>query len=184
MTKLTNLTAAIALGVAGIGGSALGLNELARETALPRSAAIFTFDTSQDGQARRAVDQAMKTRNYAPATQLVKSALSIAAYNTNARLRLAYIDFREHGNLTDQGEHYIAQSYDLAPYDPFAASWRVSFALEHWSDLTPATRNAVHNEAIAFLKSGSQVANMRNTLSGIRNDDGRLVAAIWLIEAS
>lgn len=184
MSKLTNLIAVISLGVAGMGGSALGLNELSRETAPPRPAAIFTFDTSEDGQARKAVDRALKTRDYGPPKHLAKSALTIAAYNTNARLRLAYIDLREHGRLTAVGEHELAQSYDLAPYDAFAASWRVRFALDHWGDLAPTTRNAVHAEALAFLKNGSEVANMRKTLSSIRSNDGQLLAAIWLIEAS
>jgi len=184
MSKLTTLISTVVLGVAGIVGAGLGLNELSRETAPPRAAMVMAFDTSEDGQARQAVNRALKTRDYGPAKQLANSALSIAAYNTTARLRLAYIDFREHGRLTATGEHELARSYDLAPYDAFAASWRVKFALDHWSDLTPATRAAVHSEAVAFLKSGSQVANMRNTLNSIRSDDGQLTAAIWLIEGA
>lgn len=184
MSKLPILIAATVLGVAGIAGPALSLNELSRETAAPRSATILTFDTSEDGQARKAVERGMTSGNYTDAKHLAKSALSIAAYNTNARLRLAYIDLREHGRLTPAGEHELAQSYDLAPYDPFSASWRVKFALDHWADLTPGTRNAAHAEAIAFLNSGSQVANMRNTLGSIHTDEGQLLAALWLLEAS
>ena len=184
MSKNSNLIIALALGALGISGAGLGLYELSRETSEARPAALFVFDTSEDGQAKAEVNRGLKTHNYAKAKKLGASALSIAAYNTNARLRLAYIDFREHGRLTSVGERELALSYDLAPYDPFAASWRVKFALEHWGDLSPATRNAVHTEAVAFLKSGSQVADMRSTLSSIRSDDGRMVAAIWLIESS
>lgn len=184
MSNHSNLVVAIGLGVLGILGAGLCLNELSRETAAPRPAVLFVFDTSEDGQAKAAVNLALQTHDYTKAKQLGASALSIAAYNTNARLRLAYIDFREHGHLTAVGERQLALSYDLAPYDPFAASWRVKFALEHWGDLSPATRNAVHTEAVAFLKSGSQVADMQNALSSIRSDDGRMVAAIWLIESS
>ncbi|MCI3132725.1 hypothetical protein [Phenylobacterium aquaticum] len=161
----------------------MALSEISRETASGRAPIALKFDTTEDGQARLAVNRALRTHDYSPARALAHSALSLNAYNTNARLRLAYIDFREHGRLTAQGERDLAQSYDLAPYDPFAASWRVKFALDHWGDLSPATRKAAHAEALAFLQVGSQVANMRNTLSSIRSGEGQLIAALWLIEA-
>ena len=184
MSKLSNLIAALALGVFGIGGAGLGLHELSRETSAARPPVLFVFDTSEDGQAKTAVNLALKTKDYAKAKQLDRSALSISAYNTYARLRLADIDVKEHGTLTALGERELALSYDLAPYDPFAASWRVRFALDHWGDLSPSTRNAVHTEAVAFVKSGSGVADMRNTLTSVRSEEGQMLAAIWLIEAS
>ena len=118
MSKLTNLIAALALGAFGIGGAGLGLYELSRETAAARPPVLFVFDTSEDGQAKAAVNLALKTQDYAKAKQLDRSALSISAYNTYARLRLAYIDVKEHGTLTAAGERELACPMTSRPMIP------------------------------------------------------------------
>jgi hypothetical protein len=111
-----------------------------------------------------------------------RKALALSPYDNSARLRLAYIDTLRHGGLGAQGATLLAQSYDVLPIDQNVAAWRIRFGLEHWSDLSPETRAALHNEMLAFARAGSVDPPIRRILGAVRNPNGRLAAALWIHE--
>jgi hypothetical protein len=106
-------------------------------------------------------------------------AIRLSPYQNNARLRLAYIDTLKAGRLSTTGEAEFRRSYDLLPIDADVAAWRIRFGLEHWQELTPASREAVYREAMAFSKVGSHDVNVPAILDSISNPSGRLAAALW-----
>lgn len=179
ITLLAPVAAAIAL--AGAVTAGLGLYELARIESPPRPPVFFTFDVAADAQARKSILANKTKKTFKDARALANAAIREDAYNNVARLRLVYMDAEEHGRPTPAGLRLLQQSYDLAPYDPYSASWRTLFVLESWNSMTPAIRAAAQREAVAFMKSGSRVADMRNTLQKVRNPDGRMAATLWAL---
>lgn len=109
-----------------------------------------------------------------------REALAVAPYENNPRLRLAYIDARRHGRLTQAGVQFFVQSYELLPLDPNVGAWRIAFGLEHWEDLTPDARRAVYEEARAFYRLRARDVGVERVLRSVRNPSGRLAAALWL----
>lgn len=179
----TKLLAPVSAGIALVGAvtGALGLYELARIESPPRAPVLITFDVAADAQARKSILANERKKTFSDARAQANAAIREDAYNNVSRLRLVYMDAREHGRPTPAGLKLLQQSYDLAPYDPYSASWRTLFVLEYWSAMTPAIRAAAQQEATAFLKSGSRVADMRNTLQQVRNPDGQMVATLWAL---
>lgn len=168
------------LAAATLACSAIGLAELSRASSPNRAPVVIVLDAAEDGQARQIIDSAKTPADYARAAHHAQRALAQSAYNSNARLRLVFIDTLEHGRLTKEGERLLVQSYDLAPYDATVAAWRVRFALEHWGDLQPTTRVSVRKEALALGGVSSRTADIRNTLRSVHDERGRVVAALWL----
>ena len=173
--------ASATLALVGAITAGLGLYQLARIEAEPRPAFLLTFDVAADAQARKSILANEAKNTFRDARILANAAIRENAYNNVSRLRLVYMDAAEHGRPTPAGLKLLQQSYDLAPYDPYSASWRTLFVLEYWNVMTPAIRAAAQQEATAFLKSGSRVADMRNTLQQVRNPDGRMVATLWTL---
>lgn len=167
---------AAAIGIVGAVSAMLALQELDRAQSVPHKPFLLTFDIAEDGQAKQEVNRAMTTRDFTRARKLIAGALAQNPYNNEARLRLAYVDLAEHGRLTPETVRLVQQSYDLSAYDPSMASWRVKFVLETWDQLPAGLQKAGVDEAKAFLKSGSRVANMRETLDQITDPKGEALA--------
>ncbi|MFD1192004.1 hypothetical protein ACFQ27_15555 [Phenylobacterium conjunctum] len=167
---------AATIAVVGAVSAFLGLQELDRANAVPHEAFVFRFDVAEDGQAKREVNTALATHDFRRARALAQAALQQNAYNNEARLRLAFIDLAEHGRITPQGLGLVQQSYDLAAYDPTMAGWRVKYVLESWDKCSPGLQKSAVDEARAFLKSGSRVANMREALAQVSNPKGAALA--------
>ncbi|MFD1191996.1 hypothetical protein [Phenylobacterium conjunctum] len=178
MTRKLVAPAAALLALLGASSAGLGLHELARASQPGQPPLIVRFDTSEDEQAKAAVRAATAaSHDFSKAKALVRSALAQSAYNTDARLRLVYIDTVEHGAPTPEGLQQLRQSYDLAPYDPTSASWRTKFVFEFWDTMPTEIRKSAVAEAGAFYKAGSRRANMAPTLSSIANPNGAKAAA-------
>jgi len=138
---------------------------------------------STDGYEKRAYDLLVGSpspADIARAEALAEKALSVSPYDNTARLRLVYIDSLRHRAVTPRGVTLFVQSYDLLPTDQNVAAWRIRFALEHWTELSPEARALVRNEAMTFARAGSVDPPVRQILSSIRNPSGRLAAALWL----
>lgn len=114
------------------------------------------------------------------AERKARQALALSPYQNNARLRLAYIETVRHGHVTPAASALIDESYDLLPVDADVAAWRIRFALEHWSEVSVRTRQAVHAEVEVFARVGSSDTDVRPILRSISNPSGRVAAALWL----
>lgn len=180
-TARQNQLAAAVLAIATLATALLGLGELARTTP-GQPARVLTFDVAEDAVAAALVEKAQSPADYQQAAIHAGRALSLSPYNNNARLRLAFIDSKLHGDkLSATGRKHLAKTYDLAPYDPTLAAWRTRFALEHWQDLDLETRKAVQTEVRA-LGSGTVVSDkIRNELRSVQNPIGRVPAQLWLL---
>lgn len=180
-TAIQNLLIAGLLAVATLTTGTLAVVELAR-SAPEQAPLLFTFDVGEDAVAAALVDRAKSPADLEKAVPHLRKALTLSPYNNNARLRLAFIDSKQHqGKLSQTGARYLAQSYDLVPYDPSIAAWRIRFALEHWQSLSVETRKAAQAEAYA-LGSGTAVSNqIRASLRSVQNPVGRVSAQLWLL---
>jgi hypothetical protein len=120
-----------------------------------------------------------------PATRRAAAALSRAAiaqfpYDLGAWLRLAYVDYLDHGGLTSAGLFDLKRSYDLISVDSELGFWRVRFALENSQALTPELRASVRREVTAMCQNPNHRAELRQTVPTIHNPAGRLSLALWL----
>lgn len=172
--------AALAATTAILGGA--GLAALSGVDAPPFGTRLLGFAEAHDKRAYGLLIASSTPVARSRAVAEAKLALALSPYSNSARLRIAYVDTISRGSLGPVGLGHLARSYDLLPYDHTVAAWRVRFALEHWDVLTPDLRAAVHTEAMAFARAGSQDANVRAVLPSIRNPSGRLAAALWLRE--
>lgn len=178
--RQTQLIAA-ALALVTILAASLGLGELAR-TSPDQPARGLNFDVAEDALAVALVEGAKSPADLERAAVHARRALSLSPYNNNARLRLAFIDTKLHGDrLSADGAKYLAQSYDLAPYDPTLAAWRARFALEHWQELDLETRRAAQTEVRALGSKTAVSTKIRDQLQSVQNPIGRVPAQLWLL---
>ena len=98
----------------------------------------LAWPTPDPGAAERAMIAAdPKGLDAAIQRQAAIKALSARPADAVAWLRLAYADRLAHGRLTDAGAHAVDMSYLTQPYAGSQTPWRLSFALDNWSRLTP-----------------------------------------------
>jgi hypothetical protein len=141
---------------------------------------ILGVAESHDEISFRMLKRASTPEATAAATMEIDRALALSPYDNQARLRLVYIDALRHPPISPAGVALLEQSYSLMPYDYTVASWRIRFCLEHWAALSPAVRDEVYQEAMAFGRSGSQQVSVAPILQSIHDPQGRLAGALWL----
>lgn len=176
-----NVLLASALALAALTSGLLALVELGR-TQPSQAPLAFTFEVGEDAIASALVESAKSSADLERAATHARRVLSLAPYNNNARLRLAFIDSKLHGgHVSKAGAEYIAQSYDLVPYDPSVSAWRIRFALENWQVLGIEARRATQAEVYA-LGSGTAVSGkIRTSLKSVQSPIGRVPAQLWLV---
>lgn len=97
-----------------------------------------------------------------------------------AWMAVSYVDWLEHGRrLTPAGVAALDRSYSLSFFDRADAVWRVGFALDNWTALTPQLRQQVGDEADAALSDWKLSRPMRTRLQAVRNPAGQLAARIY-----
>jgi hypothetical protein len=130
----------------------------------------------------RAADAEMARRDPASlsrAARLSHRAIALNPYDTGAWLRLASIDAQQHGRLTPAGIAAFQRAYDLIAIDPYAATWRLGFAMRHWGELPPESKAAVRLEAMALGDEHDHKYKVLGVLRQVRNPEARLTAALW-----
>lgn len=114
------------------------------------------------------------------AEHLSREAISQFPYDVGAWLRLAYVDYLDHGTLTTTGLSYLKRSYDLIAVDSELGFWRIHFALENSQALSPEVRASVRREVSAIWMNPNHRSALQQTLRTIQNPAGRLSLALWL----
>lgn len=130
----------------------------------------------------RAADTAMATmrpEGLERAQRLSRLAIFQNPYDTAAWLRIASADAVRHGRLTATGVAALSRSYDLVGIDPYVATWRTAFALEHWDQLPADIKAATRSEAMAVGQTQTHRQKMINALASVRNPAARVTAALW-----
>lgn len=95
-------------------------------------------------------------------------------------MRFAAADRMANGHLTDAGVKALDMSYQMAPYAYRQTPWRVAFALDNWSALTPAVRMEVLQE-IEIAKKPTQdqvLLPTRKAAALVTDPSGRRTAAL------
>jgi hypothetical protein len=130
----------------------------------------------------RAADSAMATmrpEGLEEAQRLSQLAIAQNPYDTSAWLRIASADALIHGRLTKTGVTALSRSYDLVGIDPYVATWRTAFALEHWHELPAEVKADTRSEAMAVGRPWTHRKKMLRALASVRNPKGRMTAALW-----
>jgi len=133
-------------------------------------------------EADRAADAALATmrpQGLERAQRLSRLAISQNPYDTAAWLRIASADAVAHGRLTATGVAALSRSYDLVGIDPYVATWRTAFALQHWDQLPPDVKAATRSEAMAVGHAWTHRQKMIQALASVRNPKARMTAALW-----
>jgi hypothetical protein len=130
----------------------------------------------------RAADAALATmrpEGLDRAQRLSRLAIWQNPYDTAAWLRIASADAVRSGRLTAVGVAALSRSYDLVGVDPYVATWRTAFALEHWDQLPPDVKAATRSEAMAVGHAQTHRQKMIRALASVRNPKARVTAALW-----
>jgi hypothetical protein len=114
------------------------------------------------------------------AVRLSQGAISQFPYDIGAWLRLSYVDYLDHGGLTQAGLADLRRSYDLIAVDSELGFWRVRFALENSQVLSGELRASVRREVSAMWVNPNHRAELKKMLPAIQNPAGRLSLALWL----
>ena len=166
--------------------TAVGAGFLAIGLAAPESAfgTMSPLSLAHDQRADAILAQAPHSpADLARARAETWTALNLSPADDAAWLRLAYIDRLSSGGLTADGIKWLQRSYAVAPFGPQTSFWRVRFALENWTALTPALRDAVteevrvqwpvrhdrYNEVFAAL--ANPAGRLAGTMMAIRNSN-------------
>jgi hypothetical protein len=119
-------------------------------------------------------------RDRREALRLSRGAIAQFPYDNGAWLRLAYVDYLDHGGLTPAGLADLKRSYDLIAVDSELGFWRVRFAMENSQALTAELRTSVHREVAAMWLNPNHRAELKQAMPTIQNPAGRLSLALWL----
>jgi hypothetical protein len=121
----------------------------------------------------------MRPQGLQAAQRLSRLAIAQNPYDTSAWLRIASADALLNGRLTTTGVTALSRSYDLVGIDPYVATWRTAFALEHWHELPAEVKADARSEAMAVGRPWTHRRQMLRALNSVRNPKGRMTAAIW-----
>jgi len=172
-TSVFKILALTLLPIVSLGFAAAGLAALTPSSSPVPSPLILTLGQSHAAN----VALAATPPDLTAATQASHRALAEAPYDSSSRLRLAYLDSLD-GTLSPEGVAHLGLSYELLPLDQYVSTWRVGFALEHWSVLTPELRKRVETEALIFLQT-SRRREMVTTLEAVTSPAGAVPAVFW-----
>jgi hypothetical protein len=101
--------------------------------------------------------------------------------NPESWTAVAYADWLQHrGTLSPAGLAALDRSYEITFFEPEGAAWRIGFALDNWTALTPALREQVLAEAREALRDPLVAPQLRTRLARIRGAEGRLAATLIL----
>jgi hypothetical protein len=171
---LASLLAAATFVAAGAALVALNGGGAARLGPVPVLEMAAGYDRAADAALATGKPQAL-----VEARNLSRRALAQNPYDTSAWLRIASADALSHGRLTPAGVAALGRSYDLAGIDPYVATWRTGFSLEHWDQLPAEVKADVRSEALAVGRRWSHQEKMLKMLDGVRNPRARMTAALW-----
>jgi hypothetical protein len=105
--------------------------------------------------------------------------LAAAPADVNAWMRLAWADWLEHGVLTRDGAHALDMSYLVKSYAGGQTVWRIGFALDNWSRLTPEGRRSAVREVEIARADADRWPQVREAVRrGPRDPEGRVEAAL------
>lgn len=116
----------------------------------------------------------------AEAERLSRRALAQFPYDNSSWLRLAYADRLRNGRLTPQGVALLRRSYDLAPIDIYAGTWRLRFVLENSQSIPRDVRKSARHEFEALWRDYTYRGELLQMAGDLQNPAGRLSAGLWL----
>lgn len=103
-------------------------------------------------RARVARTQGDRAVMLAGAVADVNSLLSINPQQAQARSVAAFIEAMRWPSDQRAARFQLAESYRYAPFLPDGSGWRAAYGMSQWDALTPNTRKAVIDEAIALSR--------------------------------
>ncbi|MFC3069214.1 hypothetical protein [Phenylobacterium soli] len=118
------------------------------------------------------------------AARLSREAIGEWPYDTEAWLRLAWLDSPQSGALSPTSLANLRKSYDLVAVDRDWGPLRVRLALEHWQGLDPDLRRRVEQEVRLLCGMPGVRGAVMNLPATITNGEGRLALLLWLVPLS
>jgi len=93
---------------------------------------------------------------------------------------VAYTDWLAHDGLSPAGVQALDHSYAVSFFDRPQAVWRVTFAAENWSSLTPELRREVMAETKVVLHDPTLGPTLRSQLNSVETPAGRMAARLLM----
>jgi hypothetical protein len=165
--------------------AAYGAGLLYEMVAAPAGCCALTWPSPDPVQAERVLGQTdPQGRNAAAQARTAQAVLAARPGDPTAWLRAAYAERLQHGHLTDTGRRDIDTSYLIAPYGGPWSPWRIAFALDNWTALTPKIRQLVAAEVDVALDDDFVIREATKARAlKVQDPRGRLAAALLGITA-
>jgi hypothetical protein len=167
------------LAIAAVLVAAYGAGLLYEMVAAPAVCCGLTWPSPDPVQADRILARTdPQGRDAAAQRRAATLVLRARPGDPSAWLRLAYADRLANGRLSDAGRHDLDTSYLLAPYGGAWAPWRISFALDNWTALTPKIRQLAAAEIKVALSDYDIPKVIKAQALKVQDPLGRLAAAL------
>lgn len=127
---------------------------------------------------RRMAHDDPQALNAAVQRQAAVEVLTARPAEPTAWLRLAYADRLAHTQLTPAGAKALETSYLVSPFIYRQAPWRIGFAFDNWSRLTPEGRRAALREIEIARNSWLWIEIVAAIRRGPADPSGRMAAAL------
>lgn len=146
-------------------------------------ASTLTFPFGDDAAAERAYADLPATASAAARSAAAWRIARSEPANPEGWSAVADADARAHNRLTAAGLQALDHAYAVSFFDRPTAVWRIGFAYDHWSQLTPELRKDARAEALAALTDPGLTDEAKARLKAVSDPAGRLQAAILVAEA-
>jgi hypothetical protein len=168
------------LAIAAVLVAAYGAGLLYEMVAAPAVCCGLTWPSPDPVQADRILARTdPQGRDAAAQRRAATLVLRARPGDPSAWLRLAYADRLANGRLSDAGRHDVDTSYLLAPYGGAWTPWRISFALDNWTNLGASSQAAAIKEInIVVTQDSELIRASKIAVSTVHDPSGRLVAAL------
>lgn len=93
-------------------------------------------------------------------------------------LRLAYADRMQHGRLTEAGIRAFEMSYTVNPFAYRQSPWRLAFALNNWSSLSPQARQEALKEIDLVKQDWWIWQDTKAAVASTTDPSGRMAAVL------
>ena len=129
-------------------------------------------------------DGSLPPARVAQAKALVRRQLALSPFDASAWLRLAALEVVEGGGrLTPPAARALERSYEFTPVDLRVARWRLRFAFDHWSEISPEVRASAMAELRSLLPDRKNYDALQGLDREITSPAGRLAYRLLFAQA-
>lgn len=162
-------------------GAAYCVGLLYEGFAADRYANLLTAPFVDKPAAERAYNRLAMNAPTATRVDAARRLIEADPANPESWTAVAYADWMQQRHaLSPTGLAALDRSYEITFFEPEGAVWRIGFALDNWTALTPTLRQQVLAEAREALRDPLVAPQLKARLAHVSGAEGQLAATLIL----